>query len=552
MLTTLRIRNLAVLRDATLHLGSGLNVISGETGAGKSVVTGALEVLLGSRATGRAVRAGEEKGVVEGVVIVRGLAGLARTLDKMGAEAEDDLLLLRREVRRKGGSRAWVNGSPATIGMLRRIGEQLVDIHGQNEHQRLLSVDYQQRVLDAFGECTALAAAVAGHFRRMARLEARLGRHSERRRELESRADFIRFRLGEIAGAQILPGEDDELQAEAARLTHADRLLGETGELTALLHERQDSVADQLAGAAGRLRRIAEIDPGLGPHAAALDDAWHRVADAAAELRSYRDAIDHDPARLDELQTRQALLQRLMRKYGPTLADVVATGEELARELDELETAGLDAGAIRRDLAEARTAWEGAATELSGRRREAADRLEREVEVAMPGLGLKGGRFRVQFEATAEPAARGRERIRFLATMNPGFPPAPLARIASGGELSRMMLVLKSILAGIDDLPTLVFDEIDAGIGGVVAGRVGERLVEVARGRQVVAITHLARIAARAANHIAVRKETEGGVAETTLTRLDPAERVREIARMLGGDPDSQSSLDHARELLRS
>ena len=552
MLTTLRIRNLAVLRDATLHLGSGLNVISGETGAGKSVVTGALEVLLGSRATGRAVRAGEEKGVVEGVVIVRGLAGLARTLDKMGAEAEDDLLLLRREVRRKGGSRAWVNGSPATIGMLRRIGEQLVDIHGQNEHQRLLSVDYQQRVLDAFGECTALAAAVAGHFRRMARLEARLGRHSERRRELESRADFIRFRLGEIAGAQILPGEDDELQAEAARLTHADRLLGETDELTALLHERQDSVADQLAGAAGRLRRIAEIDPGLGPHAAALDDAWHRVADAAAELRSYRDAIDHDPARLEELQTRQALLQRLMRKYGPTLADVVATGEELARELDELETAGLDAGAIRRDLAEARTAWEGAATELSGRRREAADRLEREVEVAMPGLGLKGGRFRVQFEATAEPAARGRERIRFLATMNPGFPPAPLARIASGGELSRMMLVLKSILAGIDDLPTLVFDEIDAGIGGVVAGRVGERLVEVARGRQVVAITHLARIAARAANHIAVRKETEGGVAETTLTRLDPAERVREIARMLGGDPDSQSSLDHARELLRS
>ncbi len=552
MLTTLRIRNLAVLREATLPLTSGLNVISGETGAGKSVVTGALDLLLGGRATGRMVRAGEEKGVVEGVVEAGGLADLAGALDEMGLEAEDDPLLLRREIRRKGGSRAWVNGSPATVGMLRRIGTRLVDIHGQHEHQRLLSADYQQRLLDAFGGCAALAAGVAERFRRIARLEERLGQLSQRRRELESRADFIRFRLGEIEGARIRPGEDDDLQAETARLAHADHLLRETGRLAALLHERQDSVADQLADAADRLRRIAEIDAELAPHAAALDDAWHRVADAASELRSYRDAVDHDPARLEELQARQALLQRLMRKYGPTLEEVIATGKGLARELDELETAELDAGAVRRELEGARTAWNRAATEVSGRRREAAKKLEREVEAAMPGLGLRGGRFRVDFETMTEPAARGRERIRFLATMNPGFPPGPLARIASGGELSRMMLALKSILAGIDDLPTLVFDEIDAGIGGVVAGRVGERLTEVARGRQVVAITHLARIAARAANHIAVRKETVDGAAETTLIRLDSTQRIREIARMLGGDPDSQSSLDHARELLGS
>ncbi len=552
MLTTLRIRNLAVLRDATLSLTSGLNVISGETGAGKSLVTGALELLLGGRATGRMVRAGEEKGVVEGVARVEGLADLVRALDGMGLEAEDNHLLIRREIRRRGNSRAWVNGSPATMAMLRTIGRHLIDIHGQNEHQRLLSTNDQQRVLDAFGQCTSLAAQVAAHARRIGELEERLRTLSGRRRELESRADFIRFRLAEIQDAKPGAGEDDALEAEAARLMHADRFLRETGELVALLHERQDSVNDQLAAAADRLRRMAAIDAGLLPSAAALEDVWHRVTDVSSELRAYRDAIDHDPRRLEEIQARQALLQRLRRKYGPTLDEVIETGAALARELDELEGSGLDARGLEGDLEGARAAWKKSATGLSVRRREAANQLEREVEAAMPALGLRGGRFRVEFEEMAVGSARGMERVRFLATMNPGFPPAPLADIASGGELARMMLALKSILAGIDDLPTLVFDEIDAGIGGGVAGRVGARLEDVARSRQVVAITHLARIAARAVNHIAVRKGMSGGVAETTLVPLDEAERVREIARMLGGDPDSQSSLEHARELLES
>lgn len=552
MLIELRIRNFAVLEDLAMALEPGLSVVSGETGAGKSIVVSALEVLLGGRASSAVVRTGAARAIVEGVADIEGLAEVAAVLEELGMEADDHLVVFRREVRREGRSRAWVNGSPVTASVLRRIGSLLVDIHGQHEHQRLLSTDFQREVLDAFGGCRELADRVAGAYRWAADLERRLEELEERRRELASRADFIRFRLGEIRGAGVRAGEDEELRTEARRLANADLLARETLALQTLLHSGDEAVTDRLSRAAALLRRLSDTDPALIPHAAALEDAYHRVADAAAELAAYGGAIDHDPARLEELQERQAVLQALMRKYGPTLAAVIETGEALARELDELETGALDATTLRGRLDRARAEWRSAAEDLSKRRRRAARSLSDRAQAIFPGLGLAGSRFLVEFEELPAPAARGLERIRFLATMNPGFPPGPLARIASGGELSRVMLALKSVLAGIDDLPTLVFDEIDAGIGGVVAASVGERLVEVAQGRQVVAITHLARIAAHAATHFAVEKRTVEGAAATRLRRLDADERVREVARMLGGDPDSESSLSHARALLGS
>ena len=552
MLIELRIRNFAVLEDMAMALEPGLNVVSGETGAGKSIVVKALAVLVGGRASTGLVRSRAKRAVVEGVADVRGLERVEVALEELGMEADEDFLFLRREVRAGGRSRAWVNGSPTTAGVLRRIGSLLVDIHGQHEHQRLLSPAFQREVLDAYGGSRRQAARVARAHRRVADLEVRLADLEERRRELADRADFIRFRLGEIRAAKTRPGEDVELRAEEKRLANAEVLARETLELQALLHSGEHAITDGLSRAATRLRRLSETDAALAPHAATLEDAYHRVADAAGELAAYGGAIDHDPARLDRLRERQAVLQALMRKYGPTLAAVIETGETLARELDELETGALDAAGLRRRLDDARAEWRSAAEELSERRRRAARSLTEEAEAIFPGLGLAGGRFLVELERRSKPAATGRERIRFAATMNPGFPPGPLARIASGGELSRVMLALKSVLADVDDLPTLVFDEIDAGIGGVVAASVGARLAEVARGRQVVAITHLARIAARAATHFAVEKRTVDGAATTRLKRLRAEERVREIARMLGGDPDSESSLNHARALLAS
>lgn len=550
MLIELRIRNFAVLQSALLRLDPGLNVISGETGAGKSIVVDALEILLGGRASSTVVRSGEERATVEGVFDVQGDADLAAALDEQGLEADDGHMVMRREVRSEGRSRAWINGSPATAALLRRIGALLVDIHGQHEHQRLMSAAFQREVLDAFGGCAELAADVARRFRHAAELQRRLDALAERRRDLESRADFIRFRLGEIRGARIQPGEDDETQSEVNRLANADMLLRETYALQTLLHDDDEAVTDRLSDAAARLRRLAEIDPALAPTASSLQDAYHSVSDAAAELRSYGDAVDHDPARLERLHERQALLQALMRKYGPSLAAVIETGEILARELAELESAELDASELRNESVHAQEKCATAAAELSRRRRDAAKRLASATDALFPSLGLEGGRFRVDFEALPEPSAHGLERVRFMATMNPGFPPGPLSRIASGGELSRVMLALKSVLTDIDDLPTLVFDEIDAGIGGVVADKVGERLEAVARGRQVFAVTHLARIAARAANHFVVEKAAVEGVAETSLSRLAREDRVHEIARMLAGDPDSEPSLEHARKLL--
>ena len=524
--------------------------MTGETGAGKSIVVDAVEVLLGGRASAGVVRSGKGRALVEGVVRVQGRHEVADLLGELGIEAEDGHLILRREVRAEGRSRGWVNGSPVTAGVLRRIGSLLVDIHGQHEHQRLLSGDFQRAVLDAFGGCEGLAAEVEAAYRRIAGLRQRAAALEERRRELESRADFVRFQLGEILEARIQAGEDEELRTEANRLANADQLARETHALHEVLQAGDESVSDRLADAAARLRRLGETDPTLTPFASAVEDAYHQISDTATELAHYAAEIDHDPARLESLRERQALLERLQRKYGPVLADVIRKGEALQCELDELDSADHDAEALGRELDRAEAQWEAAADRLSRMRREGGDRLSREAMDAFPGLGLEGARFEVCFEELAAPAARGRERVRFMATMNPGFPPAPLSRIASGGELSRVMLVLKSVLAGIDDLPTLIFDEIDAGIGGVVAGRVGERLEEVARGRQVLVVTHLARIASRASNHLLVEKVAGEGTTVTALRRLDGEERVREIARMLGGDPESAPSLDHARELL--
>lgn len=550
MFIEIRISNVAVLKDLRISLEPGLNVLSGETGAGKSIVVDALEVLLGGRASSGMVRAGEARALVEGVVDVGDLDAVAELLAELGLESDESYLVLRREVRAEGRSRGWVNGSPATAGMLRRIGSLLVDIHGQHEHQRLLSAGFQRQVLDAFGGCADLAEEVADGFRRVAELGGRLASLEERRGELESRADFIRFQLDEIAGAKLHEGEDEELRIEANRLAHADTLARESHALHRLLHAEDAAVADRLADAAARLRRLGEMDPALEACSSTLDDAYHQVSDAAGALADYATGIDHDPARLESIRERQALIQRLERKYGPTLPAVIERGETLRRELDELETADMDAGALRTELERAGAAWQAGAEELSRHRREAAARFSAEARAVFPGLGLQGARLAVHFEDQAGPSAGGLERVRFMATMNPGFPPAPLSQIASGGEMSRVMLALNSVLAGIDDLPTLVFDEVDAGVGGGVAARVADRLAAVASGRQVLVVTHLARIAARASNHLVVEKDAVDGAVVSVVRQLDGDERVHEIARMLGGDPGSDPSLEHARELL--
>jgi DNA repair protein RecN (Recombination protein N) len=550
MLVELRIRDYAVVDDLTLELGPGLNVLTGETGAGKSIIVGALSLLLGERASSGVVRAGAERATVEGVFEVGGSPTLGRRLAELGYEPEDGLLLLRREVAAEGRNRAWVNGSPATAGVVGELGNALVDLHGQHEHQTLLRAAEQRRILDAFAGAEDAASSVAILHAQVRALEAELEERQANLRDLEARADFLRFQLGEIEGAGLAEGEDEELEAEARRLEHAEELAEGATRLHDTLYAGEDAAADRIAEARRLLGQLRRFDESLGEAEPLLDEAYHALAEVGRRMGDYASSVDYDPRRLEAVQGRLDAMFRLKRKYGPELADVMATGERIRSELAELEDSDHELTSIRQVLQRARTQLDSAAATLTGERAQASSRLAEAVASVLPELGLPGAEFEVRLRALDAVGAHGAEAVEFLVSPNPGFPPMPLARIASGGELSRVMLALKSILAAVDQVPVLVFDEIDAGIGGVVATSVARKLADVAARHQVFVVTHLPQLASRAEAHLLVTKKADGGAAAAGVARLTGEDRVEEIARMLGGDPESSTSRQHARELL--
>jgi DNA repair protein RecN (Recombination protein N) len=550
MLIELRIQNYAVIDRLALRLGPGLNVLTGETGAGKSIIIGALSLLLGERASAEAVRAGADKAVVEGVFEVDGHPEILSFLTDQGLEPDDGLLILRREVAAEGRSRAWINGSSATAGVLGELGRQLVDLHGQHEHQTLLRGEEQRAILDAFAEATALVSEVRGAHARLREASARLDALDRRRREAEQRADLLRHQAEEIERADLKSGEEEALEEEANRLEHAEDLARLSSRLHQGLYAGEESVTARL----GELRRVLEnlirIDAAQGEARDLLESAYFNLEELGQRMGSYAAAIEYDPARLDEIRRRQDLLFRLKTRYGPALEDVIETGRRARAELDLIDGAAFERRALEKEVAAAREVLETLAGELSAKRRDAATRLAAEVAAVLPDLGLAGGRFDVALLPSAEIGAEGAEAVEFRIALNAGFEPRALARVASGGELSRVMLALKTILARLDRIPTLIFDEIDTGIGGQVGHRVGEKLREVADHHQVFVITHLAQIGCRADHHFRVEKGEQAGTTTTRVVALDDDERVRELARLLGGDPESAASREHARELL--
>ena len=550
MLIELRIRDYAVIHDVTLELGPGLSALSGETGAGKSIIVGALSLLLGERASSDTVRTGAERAMVEAVFDVANYPKLRARVNDLGIEVEDGLLILRREVAAVGRNRAWINESATTARTVGELGRSLVDLHGQHEHQTLLKKDTQRRILDAFGGAEQDASAVEEAFEGLSRLEAQLKELQEHRRDLASRVDFLRFQMGELEEANVQPGEEEALAEESQRLENSEELLGETTRIHAELYAAEGAVTERVSALAQTLARLKEWDPSLeGPHQE-LQEAYHALAEVGRDLGNYVSGVRHDPGRLEEVRSRLDLIHSLKRKYGPTSEDVIASRGRVRGELDEVEDGRWDEDTLAADVDRARSILVAAAARLSGKRREAATRLEEEVEALLPDLGIPAGTFEVQMETFPEVRSRGAENIEFLVSVNKGFPPAALARVASGGELSRVMLTLKAILAQVDQVPTLVFDEIDAGIGGQVATLVAAKLKDVARYHQVLVVTHLPQLASRARSHLLVEKNEGEGLAETAVRGLTGDARVREIARMLGGDPESETSQDHARELL--
>jgi DNA repair protein RecN (Recombination protein N) len=552
MLTELRIRNFAIIESVTLPLGEGFNVLSGETGAGKSIIVGALGLLLGERASGDLIRSGADKATVEGVFDVSGVKGIAALADERGIEAEEDTFVLKREISASGRARAWINGAPVTAGVLAEIGRQLVNLHGQHDAQTLLDAESQREILDAFGGAASQAAVVRTTHEELSLVRREISALSNRRAEAEKRADYLRHVAREIEEARVSSGEDARLEDEARVLENADELRTLATGLAELLSADEASVLTQLGVAQRPLTAIQRIDASTARMQELFDAGFYSLQELARSVEDYAGSVDLDPARLDEVRLRRDKLFGLLKKYGPTLDDVIETGRSARSELDLIDTAQFDLANLTARESDTRRRLAMEAEKLSELRSAAAKKIAKSVDALLPELGMPDGRFSVALIARDEPTAEGAEDVEFRVALNVGHEDRPLARVASGGELSRVMLALKTILARVDRVPTLVFDEVDAGIGGRVGLQVGDTLRRVAREHQVFAISHLPQIAARAHHHIVVAKGARGGVTTADISVLEGPNRVNEIARMLGGDPESKVSRAHARELLET
>jgi DNA repair protein RecN (Recombination protein N) len=547
MLRELRLKNFAVVEAVTVPFASGLNVLSGETGAGKSILIDAIVLVRGARAQSDVIRADAETATVEAVFEVS--PGARAALEEAGLASDDnDEVVVRRELARSGRHRAFVNDSPVTVGLLERLGDALVEVHGQHEHQRLLEPARQLELLDRFADaeedCARLGALHAKY--RAARDEAERMRGAERDRA--QREDLLRFQVGELDAARLRVGEEDELRAELRRVQHAERFAAGLAEAAGLLDEAPQSAAERLARVAKILTDLGRLDPAFAAPAEPVETARIQVDEALAAIRRLRDGIVAEPGRLDTIHERLDALARLKRKYGDGEEAMLRFREEAGRELTRLERHEELLAEHERVLAELDAELVGAAATLSERRRAAGGRLASQVEKALRGLGMERAVFEVGLDPAPEVGPRGADRVELRLSTNPGEDVKPLARVASGGELSRTMLALTSVLARADRMPTLIFDEVDAGIGGRVAAVVAETLAGAAAGRQVLCVTHLAPIAAVAAHHLRVSKTVRGGRTRVAATALAGEERVEEIARMVGGA--GATAVEHARALL--
>ena len=552
-LASLRIRNLALVEDLTWHPGAGLVAITGETGAGKSLLIGALQLLLGERADKALIRAGAESCTVEAVFDV----GEARELDawlvEQGAEpcAEGELLL-KRTLSAAGAGRQFLNGSACTLSALKALGDRLVDLHGPHDHQSLFSREAQTRVLDAYAGAGAMAADFAAAHREQARLTGEIARLRGLEHEAALRRDLLAHAAKEIGEAKLRAGEEEEVVSRLRAAGNSRRLIELGAQMqSALGAEGEGGVRSTLAEAVRAARELARLDEAARGMLESLEEIAGRVADLENEVRRYAERIEADPATLQDLEARADLLQSLKRKYGGTIGEVMARGEEAARDLEDIETRGEKIGAMEKDAAAAAAKMTKLAKALSAARTKAAPALAKAVTKELRELGFLRAELGVRLERLDEPRGLGAELAEFEFAPNPGEPAKALRAIASSGEISRVMLALKSVLAGQDGVPLLVFDEIDANVGGEVAVKVGQKMRALSRAHQVLCITHLPQVAAAAHRQFAVTKEFDGQRTQTAVGELAGTEREVELARMLGGQ-DTDSARAHARTLLGS
>ena len=566
MLTELHIRSFALIDDLRLEVGPGLSVLTGETGAGKSIIVDAMAAALGERTGSEVVRTGADKCVVEAVFDVADSPQAAAAATDSGCEPEDRLLILSREIARGGRSQCRINGRPVAASVLREITARLIDLHGQHEHQSLLSVPLHIETLDAWarregeppGEpargdprppegIADLRGRARSVYDELTALAAELDRLQTDERERARLLDLYKFQSDEIKAANLQPGEEEELANERNRLANAERLRAGASEMCESLGAEAAAV-DRLSAAASAAEKMAEINPSAAPIAEAVNSALYSAQEAVLAVRDYQDGIDADPSRLEQIEDRLDLIRTLKRKYGDTIDDVLRYGSDLAGKIDELAHSEERSQELESRIGELCEELRAVSGDLTARRKSAAPEFEKAIERELAELAMEKTRFEVSIHP-AEPGPTGADAVEFLISPNPGEPTKPLARIASGGEMSRIMLALKTVTKRAE-VPVLVFDEIDTGIGGMTAQVLGDKLASLASRCQVLCVTHLPQVASKATAHIAVEKLVTDGRTCVRVKTLNGEERVREVARMLGGNEGSQAAALHAREML--
>ena len=562
MLRELQIKNFAVIDQAALQLETGLNVLTGETGAGKSIILNALGLISGGRAASDVIRHNEEEATVE-AMFDDVPEGVKQKLQQAGYGTNDELII-RRVVSRSGKNRIYLGGSLCPLNLLSEIGPSIVHIYGQHEHHTLLKPETHMGLLDAFGGITAEAEEMSKKFHALATATQRLQKAREILEKGKKQEELLTAQAEEIAHARLRPEEEEELQAKKNILIHAEKLYQGCLEGEELLYEGENALVSRLGRYGSKLHELANIDGGLQPTVALLESALAQLEEANAELRRYAERVHFEPGALEQVEDRLAEIHRLKRKYNGTVEEILRMQVEAVRELQALDRSEEEISALERSFEAARqAAWE-AASALSVKRQRVGKRFKKEMEKEAKQLGMPDTVFEVHFLDLSDVedvppfvlggkklGELGSDQVEFYFSPNRGEPPKPLARIASGGELSRLMLAIKSLALTAGGSPTLLFDEVDAGIGGSVAEIVGKKLKQVAASHQILCVTHLPQIAALADSHHIVRKEVVKDRTSTTVDKLKEGERIEEVARMLGGIKITERTRRHAEEMVR-
>ncbi len=565
MLSDLRIKNYALVDQLEIKFQPGLNVITGATGAGKSIIVGAANLVLGERASIEVVRSGFDTASIEAVFKLPDDRALKDVLGKLGMILKDDLLIIRRDISSKGQSRCFLNDRLVTLGSLKSVGDMLADLHGQHQHQSLLNVERHMEYLDHYGDSEKLSIRVSEIYFLLKKKQKELENLKTSKKVDEERRKLYQFQIQEIEKANLSSDEEEKLAQERKVLENVETLFELSSNLYHQLYEREASILERLTSLSVELKRNIPIDSRLKELAQTLESGVIGLQDVARFLEDYKGGLEFDPEKLEILRERLNLLNTLKRKYGKGIEDILTYKEQVKRELNRIENKDEVIDGLEKEIEKLSEILQNECSLLSQKRKTKASELSRRIQKALSVLGMKKTEFQIRITQREDENGlvkldgkrffadeKGMDQVEFFVSPNPGEELKPLAKIASGGEISRVMLALKSILAKADRVETMIFDEIDVGIGGEVASTVGKSLKDLASSRQVIVITHLQQIASQADHHFKVFKENVKGRTVTKIKRLDKEERVKEVARMISGERVSQLALRQAKEMIKS